>query len=80
MTDKKALEKKVFERKIEKLAINKSQIVSAIGFHRDQMNQGITQMSQIDGKMELLRELIDEMEPKKVSKKEPTKNAKEPDK
>lgn len=69
-------EKKVLERKIEKLAIEKSQIVSAIGFHRDQMNQGITKMSQIDGKMELLREMVDDMKPKK----EPTKNAKEPDK
>ena len=61
------------EKRIEALAVEKAQLASAAGFRQEQQNIAFNQAKKIDGKIELLRELIEEQ-------KDSEKDAKKTDK
>jgi hypothetical protein len=48
------------EKRIEELALEKTKLASSLGYHREQMDLIITKMARIDGKMELLREMMED--------------------
>lgn len=51
---------KELEEKIKQLMLEKIRLGNGLDELRNQVNANLTKMAQIDGKMELLREIIDE--------------------
>lgn len=67
--DKDESKKKIeeLEKKIEKLAIEKTKLGSNAASHQEQMNMSFKRMVELDGKMEMLRELIEEEKSKSTT-------------